>query len=311
MGGVVLVLSNDLGGVGMAVAVQALRDGRPALDAVEEGIRRVEADAGVRHVGLGGDPNLLGQMECDAAIMDGSNRMVGAVGALKGYLHAISVARAVMERLPHVMLVGEGAARFAQEIGQEPTAMLTDAARAAYDAWLAKEVPPEARSSWPAGALAPYAWAAARRLEARDTVIFLAIDAEDNVAAGTSTSGWSYKYPGRLGDSPIVGAGLYAREGGGACACTHTGEMTIRACTAVSVVSAIRRGNPVRQACVEAAADIRGLAGGHVGAVVIHAVDPAGTPCVVCATAMGEIPAYWFWEEGLAGVERRSAESVA
>jgi L-asparaginase / beta-aspartyl-peptidase len=306
-----LVLSNDLGQVGMAAAAQSLREGRSALDAVEEGIRRVEADAGVRHVGLGGDPNLLGQMQCDAAIMDGANRMAGSVGALSGYLHAIAVARAVMERLPHVMLVGEGAARFAREIGLTPTGMLTDAARTAYDAWLASEVPSDARSSWQDGALAPYAWAAARRVEARDTVIFLAIDARGNTASGTSTSGWSYKYPGRLGDSPIIGAGLYAQNGAGACGCTHTGEMTIRACTAATVVRAMQQGAAVGDACRAAMADLATLSGGLLGPVAVHAVDRDGSPFVAFAGRHKSPPCYWHWAEGMAAAERRGPDQAA
>jgi L-asparaginase len=304
-----ILLANDLGEVGMATAARTLEAGRSALDAVEQGIREVEADSTVRHVGLGGDPNLLGDMECDAAIMNGADRMVGSVGALKGHVHALSVARAVMERLPHAMLVGDGAARFAAEIGEPRAEMLTDGARAAYEAWFAREVPEGERPRWPEVPLAPHAWSTARRIASRDTVIFLAIDHEGSIAAGTSTSGWSYKYPGRLGDSPIIGAGLYADGRHGACGCTHTGEMTIRAATAVSVVQYMKRGATVREACCEAADDLRDLRNGLRGPVVIHAVDRGGTPCVVSMGFDREPPVFWVWTEGAASPERRSAEA--
>ena len=101
-----MVLANGLGEVGMLSAVEALEAGRESLDVVELGIRPVEADATVKFVGRGGDPNLLGQVQCDAAIMNGKDLNAGSVGALEGHLHAISVARKVMERLPHVMIVG-------------------------------------------------------------------------------------------------------------------------------------------------------------------------------------------------------------
>jgi L-asparaginase len=302
------VLASDLGGAGMEAAVRRLAEGRSALDAVEEGARRVEADPSVRHVGLGGDPNLLGQMEFDAGIMDGTTLMAGAVGALRDCVHAVSVARAVMERLPHVMLVGEGASRFAREVGHPAVDALADSARAAHAAWVARDVEPVAGPDWRSGPLAPHAWAAARRLGARDTVVFLAVDGASGVAAATSTSGWAYKYPGRLGDSPVVGAGFYARNGAGACGCTHTGEMTIRACTAASVVGALARGRGVRDACAEAAADLRALRGGHLGGVVIHGMDAEGAPCVLCAAPMQEPVTYWFWQEGMPGPELRSAE---
>jgi len=302
------VLASDLGGVGMEAAARLLLEGRPALDAVERGVRLVEADPSVRHVGVGGDPNLLGQMEFDAGVMDGTTLMVGAVGALRECVHAVSVARAVMERLPHVMLVGEGASRFAREIGEPPEAALTDGARAAHAEWVARDVAPAVGAGWRTGPLAAHAWAAARRLGSKDTVVFLAVDGDGGVAAATSTSGWAYKYPGRLGDSPVAGAGFYARSGAGACGCTHTGEMTIRACTAASVVAALRRGRGVRDACGEAAADLRALRGGHLGGVVIHALDAAGTPCALCAAPMEKAVTYWFWAEGMPGPEIRETE---
>jgi len=301
------VLASDLAEIGMADAVRQLKEGRKALDAVEEGIRRVEADPAVRHVGLGGDPNLLGEMECDAAVMDGATRMAGSVGALRGHVHAVSVARAVMEHLPHVMLVGEGAAMFAREMGHRRTELLTDAARSSHGAWIERDVETSAGPNWRAGPLAPAAWIAAGRLECRDTVVVLAIDARGDIAAGTSTSGWAYKYPGRLGDSPVIGAGLYAQNAAGACGCTHTGEMALRACTAARVVWNLGAGVPVKDACAEAAADLAGLTGGHLGGVVIHALSASGAPAVVPAGRLRKPIAYWFWQEDMPAPELREA----
>jgi L-asparaginase len=302
------VLANDLAEVGIQAAVGALRSGLPALDVVEHGIRPVEADASIRFVGRGGDPNLLGEVECDAAIMDGSNLNAGSVGALKGFLHAISVARSVMERLPHVMLAGEGAARFAAETGAERAELLTDGARDRFRAWLEKNVPPDVLAGWPDVPLSEYAWTSATPKDARGTVVCLAMDGAGDIAAGTSTSGWAYKYPGRIGDSPVIGAGIYAHNPHGACVCTHTGEMTIRANTAASVVGYMKRGAAVRDACFEALDDLRELRDGYLGPVAIHAMDRDGRPFVLSTQSTRAVSTYLVWAEGMDGVENRRPE---
>src|SRR5882757_8911581 len=115
-----ILVTNNEGTVGVPTTARMLADGAAALDAIEAGIRLIEADPTVRTVGRGGWPNLLGEMELDACMMDGSTLRTGAVGALQGYLHPVSVAREIMRRLPHEFLVGDGAARFAREIGAEP-----------------------------------------------------------------------------------------------------------------------------------------------------------------------------------------------
>ena len=301
-----IVLSNVLGEVGMPAAAEALRAGRSALDAVAAGIAPVEADARVRHVGRGGDPNLLGVMECDAAVVDGTGCRAGAVGAVRGVLHVHELARRVMEELPHVFLVGEGAERFAAECGFDREELLTEEARRRYRRWTLEHAP-----AGLAGApLAPLVWPTARPDTARDTTVFLAIDSGERIAAGTSTSGWAYKYPGRLGDSPVVGAGLYAHSSWGACACTHTGEMTIRAGTALSVIRYLSRGATLEEAVGEALGDLRALTGGHLGPVVIHALDRAGGIRVVSTPGAEEHDSYWVWSEAIGGIERRQAERV-
>jgi L-asparaginase / beta-aspartyl-peptidase len=223
----------------------------------------------------------------------------GAVGALKGYRHAITVARRVMEELPHVFLVGEGAARFAGEIGETPDAMLTAEARDRHREWLDAHIPEADRAGWPAVALARHAWTSAEHVRTRGTTVFLAIDARGEMAGGTSTSGWAEKYPGRLGDSPLIGAGLYVDQRYGACGCTHTGEMAIRAGTARAVVLYMKGGATVQEACHEAVADLRALQGGLLGPVAIHAIDREGRPHVVTTLDFEGRIVYCHWRDGL------------
>lgn len=297
------VLANGEGGVGVDATVEALLSGRSALDAIEAGIRRVEADPQARSVGFNGSPNLLGEMECDAAAMCGETLRTGAVGALKGYLHAFTVARQVMEKTPHVMLVGEGAARFAAEIGEPVAQVLSEDAGARHRRWLDEHLTAEQRAGWPDVDLLPLV-----RLTAPSrpggTTTFLARDGDGHWAGGTSTSGWTFKYPGRLGDSPVIGAGLYVDAAHGGAACTHTGEMTIRAGTARAIVAYLSRGATVVDACRDAATDLRRLRGGHLGPVVIHAADRNGEPCVV-SLGLAEGAPYWFWRQGMAQPELR------
>jgi L-asparaginase len=299
------LLMNGEGRVGADVVRRTLEGGGAVLDAIERGIRVVEANASVRSVGRGGAPNLLGAVACDAAIMDGSTRQAGAVAAMRGYLHAISVARQVMERLPHVLLVGEGAERFAAEVGAETAEMLTDEMRRAHEEWLARHVAPEARREWPEVPLAEYAWASGKDHAARGTVIVLAQDAEGHICAGASTSGWARAYPGRVGDSPIVGAGLYADSRYGACACTHIGEMTIRAGTSRAVVAHMQCGASVEEACRDAMRDLDDLRGGYLGPVVVHAMDRDGRVFVLSNRDLGDEISYVCWRKGMAEVESR------
>ena len=278
----------------MFVAVELLRAGKSGLKIVEEGIKEVERDPSVKSVGLGGAPNLLGKMECDAAIMDGLTLQCGSVGALQGYIHAISVARAVMDKLPHVFLVGEGAGQFAKEIGETPTDLLTEEAAADYFQWMNENIPKNASKQGAWQSLLPYAHLSAKPQTAKGTTVFLVRDSNGDLAGGTSTSGWGYKYPGRLGDSPVIGAGLYVDNRYGGAACTHTGEMTIRAGTARAIVAYMKKGATVREACHEAVDDLRTLKGGYIGSVVIHAIDAQGNPYVLSTHADTTL-SYWVW----------------
>jgi L-asparaginase len=292
-----IILTNCEGKVGIQKAKQVILSNGSSLDAIEQGIRLVEADVTVDSVGRGGSLNLLGEMECDAAIMDGANLLAGSVGALKDYLHTISVARAVMERLPHIMLVGYGACRFAQEMNAEKAEMLTDEALIKHEKWIKENVSKEDKKNWPNVPLSKYTWISGKDYASGGTVIFLVIDLKGNISAGTSTSGWARSYPGRLGDSPIIGAGLYADNRYGACGCTHNGEMTIRTSTSHSVILYMKKGASVKDACYEAMKDLLCLKQGQIGAVVIHAIDGNGNAFVLTNYDMKDKSSYYVWDD--------------
>jgi len=281
-----IVIASENGRVGIVEAMRVLRCGGSALDAVETGIRLVEDNAEDETVGVGGIPNLLGEVQLDASIMDGRRRTCGAVGSVRGYAHPISIARRVMEELPHVFLVGEGAERFAAEIGAERRHLLTEKTantwrRRMLEAMSEEELEHLAEDPnlrrWVSVTMDP-------RL-AGGTVNFIAQDAEGNIACGVSTSGWAWKYPGRLGDSPVIGAGNYADNRYGAAACTGLGEMTIRAGTARSVVLYMHMGLDVEEACIRAMKDLQELQPG--GGVDIIALDHQGRPAAVSNEEVG------------------------
>lgn len=285
---------------------ERLRRGGELLDAVESGIKPVEGDPSIAHVGLGGAPNMLGELETDAAVMDGDTLNVGAVGALKGYASAVWVARQVMEVLPHTMIVGEGAARFAEERGAKKQKELPDEVVAKHREWLEKNLSKEVLAKWPDVPLAEYTWPKSDADSEKDTCIYLVRNENGQIAGGASTSGWDYKYPGRLGDSPIIGAGLYVDSEHGACACCNTGEMTMRAGTARSVITYMKMGASGEEACHEAIRDLRRLKGGYIGSVVIYAIDREGNPSVVTTRKKDT---FWIWTGESDKIEERDAIS--
>ena len=298
------ILTNFEGYHGIDASIKAMTDNKNMLDVLEEGIREVESNPLASTVGYGGAPNILGEMELDAAIMDGSTLQVGSVGALQGFIHPISVARKVMELLPHVMLVGEGAGKFAEEIKAEKGDNLSDEAKNNYLKWLENHVSGEVSSTLEKQPLIKHVWGELRKDIALGTTVFIALSKSGKMAAATSTSGWAYKYPGRLGDSPIIGAGLYVDSRYGGATCTHTGEMTIRCGTARAIVAYMKKGASVKEACHEALDDLRYLKTGFIGNVVIHAMDNKGNPYVLYVQATGHDMEfkgidYYFWSEGM------------
>ena len=255
------MIASERGEVGLAAGIGLLRAGASALDAVEAAIRVVEADEDNHTVGVGGLPNLLGQVELDASIMDGATRQAGAVAAVTGFPHPISIARAVCERLPqHLLLVGAGAERFADEVGIERGPTLTEAARQRWRDGLSAAGIEAAEARFGPGERA-YRQQVIERLASMgvpdgpwDTVNVLALDAAGNLAAGVSTSGYPWKYPGRVSDSAIIGAGNYCDNAVGAAACTGRGELAIRGTTARSVLHALAADGDPAKACAGALA---------------------------------------------------------
>ena len=302
-----LLLANKEAWPGFPTSVEMLRDGAVSLDAMVAGISKVESDVKVRSVGYGGWPNMLGNMELDAAVMDGNTREVGTVGAVPNTLAVARLAHEVMKRLPHVMLTGEGARRFASEIGFAEDDVLFEDSKRVWWERLENELSPEDLAKFPDIPLAPLSRAITDPERVRDTTVFLAADPKRGIHAATSTSGWAWKYPGRLGDSPIPGAGFYADSRYGAAACTHTGEMTMRCSTARTVVLAMKLGYSLSDAVKLAVDELNELSCGFLAGVVIHAVDAKGNHEVVNFRCEGEIR-YWLWEDRMPEPELRAAK---
>lgn len=216
-------------------ALAVLQAGGSGLDAIEQGIHVTESDPGNESVGLAGIPNAKGIVQLDACIMSGPGHKAGAVAALEGFKHPISVARRVMESTRHVFLVGEGAAEFATRHGFEKGPKVTAAQREKYRRWKAgqKDVEREARK------------------KNHDTIAMVALLPDGNLFGGCSTSGWGYKLNGRVGDSPIIGSGLYVDNEVGAAGATGIGENVMRYCGSFLVVEFMRQGLHPQDACIE------------------------------------------------------------
>lgn len=301
-----MLLANAEAWPGFETTVDLLRRDGAGIDAMVAGIAKVEREAKVRSVGYGGWPNMLGEMEFDAGVMDGTTRDVGAVGAVPGTLPVSALAHEVMKHLPHVMLTGAGARRFATERGFALDQVLHPDSKRVWWEKLEKEMSPEQRAAFPDIPLAPLSNTITDPERVRDTTVFLGRDVGENIGVVTSTSGWAWKYPGRLGDSPIPGAGFYADSRYGAAACTHTGEMTMRCGTSRSIVLAMRLGYSLADAIKLAVEELSELKSGFLAGVVIHAMDAKGNHQVVNYRCDEEIR-YWYWDERMAAPELRVA----
>jgi len=230
-----IVLSTwDFGLKANEEAWKVLAAGGRALDAVEQGVKLVEADPSERSVGYGGRPDCDGRVTLDACIMD-ENLNIGSVACLEHIMHPISVARAVMEKTPHVMLVGDGALQFAETQGFKRTKLLTPESEAEWKEWLKKsEYKPKVN------------------IENHDTIGMIALDKEGRLSGACTTSGMAFKMHGRVGDSPIIGAGLYVDGEVGAATATGHGEEVIRITGCHLVVELMRQGRTPEEACREA-----------------------------------------------------------
>ena len=214
-----------------AEAWKDLSNGGRALDAVEAGARVPEGDANETSVGFGGLPDRDGHVTLDACIMD-EHGGCGSVAFLEHIAHPISVARMVMEKTPHIMLVGEGALKFALANGFEKRKLLTKSSEKAWKEWMKKSE-----------------YKPVINVENHDTIGIIALDAHGNLSGACTTSGLAYKMRGRVGDSPIIGAGLFVDNEIGAATATGVGEEVIRIVGCHLVVELMRQGNPPEQAC--------------------------------------------------------------
>ena len=217
-----------------AKAMEILEAGGNALDAVEQGCRVEEANAKGQTVGKGGLPDRDGNVTLDASIMDKDGNC-GSVVYLQNITHAVSVARKVMEDTPHVMLAGEGAKQFAISKGFEPEDLLTEASKNAWQNWKVKAQ-----------------YQPIINIENHDTIGMLAIDKNGDISGACTTSGLAYKMGGRVGDSPIIGSGLFIDNEIGGCVATGLGEEVVKTVGSFLVVELMRQGKSPQQACEEA-----------------------------------------------------------
>ncbi len=229
--GPVVISTWDHGVPANTAAWAVLGQNGKALDAVEAGVRVPEADPKINSVGYGGLPDRDGRVTLDACIMDEQGNC-GSVAALEHILHPISVARKVMEDTPHVMLVGDGALQFALSKGFKKQNLLT----------------PEAEKAWKEWAKTAK-YAPKINVENHDTIGMVAMDAAGNLSGACTTSGLAFKMHGRVGDSPIIGAGLYVDNEVGAATATGLGEAVMRTVGSFLVVELMRQGKSPKEAC--------------------------------------------------------------
>ncbi len=216
-------------------AFEIFHSGGSLLDAVEKGINVTEDDPKITSVGYGGLPNEDGEVELDAAIMDGTRHRAGAVCSLHSIKNPISVARQVLEKTRHTTLAGEGAYQFALKMGFKPFQLLTPES---LQKWLDWKNKPNHETYWadPSN---------------HDTIGFVAVDGNSHVVSGCSTSGAAWKIHGRVGDSPLIGCGVYADDNVGAASATGDGDTMTNYCTSVSIVHNMARGASPQDACAD------------------------------------------------------------
>jgi isoaspartyl peptidase/L-asparaginase-like protein (Ntn-hydrolase superfamily) len=267
-----VVATWPFGRIAVEAAAPLLEKGGPALDAALAGAQAVEDDPAVNSVGHGGLPNAVGVVQLDACVMDGRTLACGGVAALENVRHAAAVARRVMARTPCVLLAGEGARTFALQEGFPLAELLTPASLAEWE----RRRPKEGRPAAPPPGSPP---------GGHDTVTVLALDASGSLAGACSTSGLAHKLPGRVGDSPLIGAGLYVDDAAGAAGATGVGEEIIRVGASLLIVEAMRAGRGPQEACEEAVWRVNATAarrGEEPARVAVLALDPRGRVGAAC-----------------------------
>jgi N4-(beta-N-acetylglucosaminyl)-L-asparaginase len=268
-------------------AWEVLSNGGNALDAVEQGVRVEEADETNETVGKGGRPDRDGNVTLDACIMDKDGNC-GSVVYLQNIVHPVSVARKVMEKTPHILLAGKGAEKFAYEQGFEKEDLLTESTRQQYQEWLKTSK-----------------YETTINIENHDTIGMLAIDANGDISGACTTSGMAYKVAGRVGDSPIIGAGLYVDNEVGGATATGVGEEVIRTVGSFLIVELMRQGKSPQEACEEGVKRImkknEGREDFQIGFLAINKNGETGGYCVH--------PGFTYREYSEKGHENRQVRS--
>jgi isoaspartyl peptidase/L-asparaginase-like protein (Ntn-hydrolase superfamily) len=269
----VVIATWPFGQTAVKVAAPLLEKGQPALDAALAGAQAVEDDPKVHSVGFAGLGNAIGTVQLDACVMDGATLACGGVAGLENVRHPAALARRVMEKTPHVLLVGEGARLFAVQQGFPLETLLT----------------PESVAQWEKARPKPRAPEATPKLEphpgSHDTVTVLALDKKGSLGGVCTTSGLAHKLPGRVGDSPLIGSGLYVDNEAGAAGGTGVGEEIIRIAGSHLIVEAMRAGKSPQEACEAAIRRVNQLAvrrGVHPAQVAFLALDPKGRTGAAC-----------------------------
>lgn len=307
------IIGTQNAGPFLYAGVDVLKAGGSALDAVEAATRLVESNPDDTSVGMSGIPNILGVQEMDASLMCGRTLRTGAVGALKGFLHPISVARKVLEEAPHVMLVGEGAELFARVMGCEEGSLETETSRKVYAAFVKDAFEHEGidqSQEW----VVTYArsqnlrqWYDRLTDKHHGTVNIQAMDENEDIASAVSTSGTALKFPGRLGDSPVIGAGNYCDNRYGAAACTGRGELAIRNSTARTIIHYIEDSLSIKEACFRAMKDIHALK--SFGGMNCLALDAKGHT-MSASTREDRESTHWYMDVGMREPETRKGINV-
>ncbi|MBV8345024.1 MAG: N(4)-(beta-N-acetylglucosaminyl)-L-asparaginase [Candidatus Eremiobacteraeota bacterium] len=231
--GAVFLSTWDFGAEANRRAAEVFAAGGSLLDAIEKGVNVVEDDPNVTSVGYGGLPNSEGEVELDAGIMDGTSHRAGSICNLHKIKNPISVARLLMEKTLHTTMAGDGALRFAIEMGFTPQQLLTPKS---LTEWLKWKNTPNHSTFW-------------IDREHHDTIGMLGADGKGKVAAGCSTSGLAWKLPGRVADSPLVGCGYYADDAAGAASATGNGDVMANYCTSFFIVNRMAGGAHPQEAC--------------------------------------------------------------
>ncbi|MFI5386540.1 MAG: N(4)-(beta-N-acetylglucosaminyl)-L-asparaginase [Fimbriimonadales bacterium] len=275
----------DPGVTAVETAWQTRKDGCDLLTSLEQGLAACELDPSFLAIGLGALPNQDGELELDASVMDGADLSAGAVCAMRGIVPAISVARLVKDKTPHMMLAGDQARRFALEHKFEPRNLMTAENVRRYEEWRKTRIT----------AIQEYVHSPTEQHHG-DTVTMLGWEEPGHVVAASSTSGLGWKLPGRVGDSPIVGAGIYADDEAGCAGATGLGEEIWKGMMSYRTVEKIREGMTPQQACDDTVYQlIRRQPGSTEFPCVVFAMNNRGE--FGAATTKGEFP-LWICEEG-------------